>query len=431
MEVNQNVLLELALYNNRSDRGVRARVYNSAGVEQSGSPFTLSHLFNGLYTNNSWVPTVEGNYVVFYQVFTDGTFATPDVSYSQASETIEVRSIDQDLSSLINGAITELGIPDLILLPDSGTKQYKFLYRLRNATGATKDPDSNSVNISFVDVSGATVLSSTAMTRISAGRYEYTHTFNATDTERPLIVVFDYNINAVATQRRGVFEVQKIEQTVNAIRADYTTVRAAKIDNLDVVLSTRAPASTALDNTVWTNAKAAFIDAAISSRLAAGSYTAPDNSSIAAIKAKTDNLPASPANEVTSAAIKTKTDQLAFTSSRVDANISSAQEDSIVDKVWDEPTAGHVTAGTTGKALTDASSASSPSAIADAVWDEPLSGHTGAGSTGKALGDVAGKFDEIKGTGFDGSQDTLEKISEKEDDIKGDTSALLSSGNGI
>jgi hypothetical protein len=37
------------------------------------------------------------------------------------------------------------------------------------------------------------------------------------------------------------------------------------------------------------------IDAAISSRLAGGSYTAPDNSSIAAIKAKTDNLPASPA----------------------------------------------------------------------------------------------------------------------------------------
>lgn len=37
------------------------------------------------------------------------------------------------------------------------------------------------------------------------------------------------------------------------------------------------------------------IDAAISSRLASGSYTAPDNASITAIKAKTDNLPAAPA----------------------------------------------------------------------------------------------------------------------------------------
>jgi hypothetical protein len=37
------------------------------------------------------------------------------------------------------------------------------------------------------------------------------------------------------------------------------------------------------------------LDATVSSRLASSSYTAPDNTSITAIKAKTDNLPASPA----------------------------------------------------------------------------------------------------------------------------------------
>src|ERR1044072_3581908 len=37
------------------------------------------------------------------------------------------------------------------------------------------------------------------------------------------------------------------------------------------------------------------LDAPVSSRLAAGSYTAPNNSGIAAIKAKTDNLPGNPA----------------------------------------------------------------------------------------------------------------------------------------
>jgi hypothetical protein len=40
----------------------------------------------------------------------------------------------------------------------------------------------------------------------------------------------------------------------------------------------------------------ARVDAAISSRLAAGTYTAPDNASITAIKAKTDNLPSDPAD---------------------------------------------------------------------------------------------------------------------------------------
>lgn len=41
------------------------------------------------------------------------------------------------------------------------------------------------------------------------------------------------------------------------------------------------------------------IDAAISSRLATVGYTAPDNTGIAAIKAKTDNLPTDPAAEST------------------------------------------------------------------------------------------------------------------------------------
>jgi hypothetical protein len=46
------------------------------------------------------------------------------------------------------------------------------------------------------------------------------------------------------------------------------------------------------------------VDAAVSTRLAATAYTAPANSDIAAIKAKTDNLPADPATETTAAQAK-------------------------------------------------------------------------------------------------------------------------------
>jgi hypothetical protein len=60
------------------------------------------------------------------------------------------------------------------------------------------------------------------------------------------------------------------------------------------------------------------LDASVSSRLAATSYTAPANSDISAIKAKTDNLPASPAatGDIPTAditAIKGKTDLLETT----------------------------------------------------------------------------------------------------------------------
>lgn len=70
------------------------------------------------------------------------------------------------------------------------------------------------------------------------------------------------------------------------------------------------------------------IDAAVSTRLAAADYTAPANSDIAAIKAKTDNLPAEPAavGDIPTAA-------------------------TIADAVWDETQSGHTTAGTFGKYL--------------------------------------------------------------------------------
>ena len=65
--------------------------------------------------------------------------------------------------------------------------------------------------------------------------------------------------------------------------------------------------------------------------------------------------------------------------------LSTATIDAVVDGVWDEPAAGHATAGSTGLALTTASAAPTAATIADAVWDELLSGHAVVGSTGAAL----------------------------------------------
>jgi hypothetical protein len=45
------------------------------------------------------------------------------------------------------------------------------------------------------------------------------------------------------------------------------STRAAKIDNLDATVSSRAAASTALSSATWTNTKAGYIDAAITGRL--------------------------------------------------------------------------------------------------------------------------------------------------------------------
>lgn len=57
----------------------------------------------------------------------------------------------------------------------------------------------------------------------------------------------------------------------------------------------------------------------------------------------------------------------------------------VADAVWDEAHSGHVSAGSTGLALSGAS-APTAAAVADAVWDEAASGHTTAATFGKYLG---------------------------------------------
>lgn len=61
----------------------------------------------------------------------------------------------------------------------------------------------------------------------------------------------------------------------------------------------------------------------------------------------------------------------------------------IADGVWDETTSGHTTAGTTGKALTDAGGSGTPPTaveVAAAVWDEPIDDHLSDRSFGMKIG---------------------------------------------
>jgi len=100
---------------------------------------------------------------------------------------------------------------------------------------------------------------------------------------------------------------------VAAVRADLER-NGGKLDSIP---TTSAPSASTVAGAVRTElgTELGRIDAAISSRLASASYTAPANSDITAIKSKTDNLPASPAatGDIPSAnitAIKAKTDAL-------------------------------------------------------------------------------------------------------------------------
>jgi hypothetical protein len=106
------------------------------------------------------------------------------------------------------------------------------------------------------------------------------------------------------------------------------------------------------------------VDQSISSRLAASAYTAPANSDIAAVKAKTDNLPASPAavSDIPSAniaAIKAKTDALPASPA---ATGDIPTESEIADAVWSKPTTELTVTGSIGERAKNQSTVSTTGA---------------------------------------------------------------------
>lgn len=112
-------------------------------------------------------------------------------------------------------------------------------------------------------------------------------------------------------------------------------------------------------DTIWGLANT-NLNATVSSRASQTSLDTLDDfvdTEVAAIKAKTDNLPASPA---------------------ATGDIPTAA--AVADAVWDEAIAGHLSAGSTGLALNSAGAAGDP-------WSTAVPGAYGAGTAGKILGD--------------------------------------------
>lgn len=123
---------------------------------------------------------------------------------------------------------------------------------------------------------------------------------------------------------------------------------------------------------------------------------------IAAIKAKTDNLPADPADAsdvmAAAAAIQADTDNIqtrlpaALVGGRMDVSVGAMEAGvltasalatdagaEIADAVWDEAIAGHLAAGSTGLALNSAGAGGDP-------WSTALPGAYAAGTAGNIIG---------------------------------------------
>lgn len=104
-EVNQSTKIIINLFDGRTDKFPRFRIYNSSGVEQTSAPFNSpidpGHDVGGLY-RAVFTPNIEGEFSITKKVYNEVGRTTLDKKYDEITEDISIRSVDQDLATLIS-----------------------------------------------------------------------------------------------------------------------------------------------------------------------------------------------------------------------------------------------------------------------------------------------------------------------------------------
>ena len=172
-------------------------------------------------------------------------------------------------------------VPGFMPRPVSSTATYEIDLLLYSLQGLSEDADSNTITVHARNSSGTSRdsgLSSTTMTRNSVGKYTVQYTVNYNDTAESVYFDFTWAVATVAMKDGAVTQVQDNESTSTmvAIKAQTDKLTFDGSNNIKSVKN-----ATDLGTADFNATEKASITAA---------QTAPDNTSIAAIKAKTDQL---------------------------------------------------------------------------------------------------------------------------------------------
>lgn len=232
-------------------------------------------------------------------------------------------------------------VPGILAVPASGSTPYKFYANLFDDVGSPEDPDSNTINYRIEDTNGTVIVATTAMTRDSVGVYRGTYSVTNTALDADLIFVFTYSEASVAFTQYRIARVQSESADLDTLLARLTPTRAANLDNLDVLVSSRLAETDSVTRqsallTQHSNTQTAI--AAISTKIGVpvfGSVTAD----ITAVRIQTDKI-GNPANVTLAADIASvksdssglRTDYTGLRAVKLDfldATITSRQAESV------------------------------------------------------------------------------------------------------
>jgi len=336
IRVGDQIPIWLQLFDGVTTKFPRAVVRNAAGTAISGSPFDLTHVADGLYSNSAAVMPSTPFVSIQYLVFNEVGRTTMDNNYS-----VEVEIEELDTSAPLTTALDNTVW-----------------------TGA---------KAAFIDVA----ISSRAAAATAVSNVDYTSS-RATK--------IDFLDVAVSSRLATAGYTAPDNADIVLIKAKTDNLPADPASNTQV--NTRAPASTALDNTVWTNAKAAFLDVAISS--VAGSVweqLLASHNTAGTFGANAQNPPLSPsavASAVWDALTASYTVSGSFGLALQSPSLTPTQ---IANAVWDALTSAHTVSGSFG--LNAQTPSLNPSQVASAVWDALLASYVVSGSFGQKINSLS------------------------------------------
>jgi len=294
--------------------------------------------------------------------------------------------------------------------------------------------------------SSAALASPATATHSHNGNYLIALSTGNTDTAGRLVITVNNAAQAMGTHRYTVL----VASVFDAIVTNATNTTGGLPTATGAITALAGAVSTLTAGGVRTELATELgrIDATIGSRATQTSVDTIDDfidTEVAAIKAKTDNLPSDPADasdiatafgtvnttlatiagyvDTEVAAIKAKTDLITTFPANFGAMVINGANGHVAVVVHSVQAGAYTSAAFAANWLTASGLASDAVAeIADGVWDEATSGHTTAGTTGKALidsGAAGNPWSTDLATGYSGTQagNVLNEVKLKTDTI--------------
>jgi hypothetical protein len=405
------LVLNFLLEDGNATKHPLAYIYNDLMTQMPGSPVPLSYVGQGLYSNGA-VNMPDGRYVVVMVVYDDVGHTIPSTRYGRSSDTfdvndiIDVQAIAEAVWKLARAGNQPAGsfgefVDASISSRESDSAAGIRALALSSAIGAIA---SDTLLLPAIQSDTQTLTGRlTAPRAIKLDNLDVAVSSRATDVDIASVVwdapVSGHNNPGTFGERVDVpISTRSSQITVSALPTE-SSIASAVWEEPQAIHSTAGTFGNNLDAQVSAVETEANANSRSNAEIAAISFInnklgvpsgASVSADISAIKTQENAI------ETKLDGVKTNTDQLTFTAGNVNAKanivadktgyaLSTVSEDSVVNKIWDEPNDDHLAVGSVGESLNMAATGASPGSVAAAVWNEARASHVVVGSFGEAL----------------------------------------------